>query len=61
LRGSPTVTRLDAKGLGSVLQGTKPNSTIEIRAHDSSVHVEGPNKVKMIDSDTPANAKPKRK
>jgi lipopolysaccharide export system protein LptA len=61
LRGSPSVTRLDTKGSGSVLRGTKPNSIIEIRAHDSSVHAEGPNKTTLIDSDTPANAKPKRK
>ena len=59
LRGSPSASQLNAKGEGRIVSGTKPNSTIEIFAGNGLISAEGPNKVKWIDSNTPAKEKKK--
>ena len=57
LRGSPSVTEVNAKGEGKIITGTQKNSTLEISARDGAVRADGPNKVKLVDSNTPAKEK----
>src|SRR5688572_20745475 len=49
LRGSASVTQVDAKGVGKSVSGTKPSTTIEIDSRNGAVRVDGPNHVKVVD------------